>query len=432
MTRKLDGSTLPQHLSGGWLFLARLLWILLSTAAILIFAISTVELYRGLHVPCPDLPQKYQAACIESHQQLDQLNLPVDFYINYITLGVIIEILPWCIVGLLIFWKKSNELFSLLFSLMLILWGMTLLDQGIAAWFIFVLPTFTWLLRTITFIANLLILSWLLFPDGSFKPRWLRWAALLWVVRVVLYYFFHGKPYDPDTWPSPIPQGITILLVCLLLFSIVYRYRFASDPAQRQQIKWVVTGGVIYGLVFILSTNLFPFGLPVVQAQMIWDPLTYGASFFFAACLGFSILRYRLWDIDVIIRRTLVYGGLTVTLAVIYLAGVFLLQGLFQLLSGQKSVAAIVISTLGIAALFNPLRIRIQSDIDRRFYRRKYDAQKTMLAFNATLRDNVDLENLCERLLGVIHETMEPGYISLWINPMTDQWGINFKENDLK
>jgi hypothetical protein len=425
-----DRLALPKHLSGGWLPLARLIWICLSATTVIIFAISAIALYQGTLTPCLSIPEKDQTLCYDWHQQLAQLNMSVNFYATSIVVGVMIEILPWLIVGVVIFWKKSRELFSFLFSLMLMLWGITVLDQGISTWFPFVYPSYGWLLRTITFVANLLTLTWLLFPDGSFKPRWLHWAALIWILRIGVYYFFPGNPVDPDTWPSPLPQAISILFVLLLLFSLVYRYRFASNPAQRQQIKWVVTGGLIYGITYIISNNLFPFSLQEMLARLIWLPFFYGASFFFAVCLGFSILRYRLWDIDVIIRRTLVYGGLTITLAAIYLVGVFLLQGLFQTLSGQKSVAAIVISTLVIAALFNPLRKRIQNDIDRRFYRRKYDAQKTLIAFNATLRNNVDLENLCERLIDVIHETMQPGYISFWISPMSSQRGINFKENE--
>lgn len=423
-----DRITLPTHLHGTWLTLARLVWILLSVSAILIFAISTVELYRGMPIPCPNMKQADQAICYEWHRQLQQLHLSVGFYVTYLTTGVMLELIPWFIVGATIFWKKSSETFSLLFSLMLMLWGVTVIDQGLTTWFAFKYPAFDWLLRLLTFLANLLLLTWLLFPDGILKPRWFRWVLPAWILRVGLYYFFPGKPVDPDTWPSPLPQVITILFVALLLYSLVYRYRHSSSAAQRQQIKWVVTGGLIYGIVYILSNNLFPFGLPEIEARLVWLPTFYGASFFLAACLGFSILRYRLWDIDVIIRRTLVYGGLTATLAVIYLTGVFVLQGLFLALSGQTSVVAIVISTLVIAALFNPLRKRIQSDIDRRFYRQKYDAQKTLLAFSTTLRDDVDLENLCQRVLGVIQDTLEPAHVSFWISPATDQRGIHMNE----
>jgi hypothetical protein len=135
--------------------------------------------------------------------------------------------------------------------------------------------------------------------------------------------------------------------------------------------------------------------------------------------VGFAVLRYRLYDVDILINRSLVYGSLTVTLVALYFGGIVVFQRIFVILTGQQSTLAVVASTLAIAALFVPLRRRIQSFIDRRFYRSKYDARKTLEAFSAKLRDETDLEALNNDLVGVVRETMQPAHVSLWLRPNT-------------
>jgi hypothetical protein len=135
--------------------------------------------------------------------------------------------------------------------------------------------------------------------------------------------------------------------------------------------------------------------------------------------IGIAVLRYRLYEIDIIINRTLVYGTLTAILVGIYFGGIVSLQRLFVFITGERSTLAVVASTLLIAALFNPLRRRVQSFIDRRFYRRKYDARKTLQEFSTKLRDETDLETLNDELVGVVRETMQPARVSLWLRPET-------------
>jgi hypothetical protein len=194
--------------------------------------------------------------------------------------------------------------------------------------------------------------------------------------------------------------------------SLIVRMRRAGT-VERQQIKWLAYGGaVVVGTIFasgFVSIWSVPLSILIISAALLGLPVF----------TGIAILRYRLYDIDIIINRTLVYGSLTLLLALVYFGGVTATQAIFRTLSGQEQQPqlAIVVSTLAIAALFSPLRHRIQSFIDRRFYRRKYDARKTLEAFSAKLRDETDLDRLGDELMGVVHETIQPAHVSLWLHP---------------
>jgi len=206
----------------------------------------------------------------------------------------------------------------------------------------------------------------------------------------------------------------------------VYRYLRVSSPTQRQQTKWVLfgytaaLGGYLGWISFYAILPLARPGSRLV-ADMIGATVTSGLMLIIPLSFGVAILRYRLYDIDVVINRTLVYGSLTATLVALYFGGIVVLQRLFVLLTGEQSTLAIVASTLLIAALFSPLRRRIQAFIDRRFYRRKYDTRKTLEAFSAKLRNDSDLDVLSDDLVSVVRETMQPAHVSLWLRPETAQ-----------
>jgi hypothetical protein len=203
--------------------------------------------------------------------------------------------------------------------------------------------------------------------------------------------------------------------VALSAASVGARYRRANAE-ERQQIKWFAFAGAFAAVGWIgLSITYGGKGMLVVAINLFQTVSIIGVPI----AVGFAVLRYRLYDIDIIINRTLVYGTLTATLVALYFGGIVVLQRLFVLLTGQESTLAVVASTLLIAALFNPLRRRIQSFIDRRFYRKKYDARKTLEDFSAKLRDETDLDALEDDLVGVVTGTMQPAHVSLWLRPDT-------------
>ena len=262
-----------------------------------------------------------------------------------------------------------------------------------------------------------------LYPDGRAVPRWSRWpmaglllAHLTFQIIAVLAEQFGGALVLPE-FLLPVFSLIILLALAFILVCQVYRYVRASGPVERKQMQW-----------FVLSLALFvSSGLPYALVTGDWD-LTGGGDGYWLdldtvsgllipLAITIAILRYRLWDIDVIIRRTLVYTVLSGLLALVYFGSVLVLQNALNGLTGGASQAAIVLSTLLIAALFGPLRGRVQQAIDRRFYRRKYDAARTLAAFGASVRDEVDLDALGNRLTGVVDEAMQPTAVGLWVRP---------------
>jgi hypothetical protein len=287
----------------------------------------------------------------------------------------------------------------------------------IATW----IGTWVWL-PSITLTITFLLL---LFPHGRLlSPRWrpVAWlAATVTIAGSALLAIVPWELLDPGV-PAQNPFSmeslrslgiappVPILLVgiptmLLSVASLILRFR-RSRGEERQQLKWFVCAGVL--IVGALCVPLFVPGAASSVLQLLVMPSLPVAA-------GIAILRYRLYDIDVVINRTLVYGSLTVLLAAAYVGSVVGLQAALRVVSGQESTLAVVASTLLIAALFNPLRRRVQAFVDRRFYRRKYDARMTLEAFSTKLRDETDLEALNNELVGVVRGTMQPAHVSLWL-----------------
>jgi hypothetical protein len=284
----------------------------------------------------------------------------------------------------------------------------------------------------------------LLFPDGRLPSR--RWRPLAWLSGAVIVSVSVGSLLAPGgledlrsvrnpfglerySWVGDLEQIVLLLLpLCILasVASLVLRF-LRSRGEERAQIKWLAFAASILGLGFssFVIPSFFIVEAPTAGTDPLWENLLEDAvTMSFAGvpvAVGVAILRYRLYDIDVVINRALVYGSLTATLVLIYVASVASLQAGLRVLTGQESTLAVVASTLAIAALFSPLRRRVQALVDRRFYRRKYDAKKTLAAFSARLRDETDLDALGRDLVGVVRGTVQPEHTSLWLRPVASR-----------
>jgi hypothetical protein len=348
-----------------------------------------------------------------------------EVYIAYILTVTLLASLLFMTVGVIIFWHKSQELIGLLVSLLLITFGccgstlelVGALSTAHPDWVV------VQIMSQVAFIIYpALGMFFCLFPDGRFVPRW-SWLLMgPWTLSVVFFDAPADSPFSIGNWPPVLFASLLLLLYGSGLGVQIYRYRYISRPEQRQQTKWFV-----FACAITIVLNIFYHGISgVVPAfnepdslyQLAYPTVTILLFLTIPLALGIAILRFHLWDIDVLIHRTLVYGLLTATLLVVYLVLVAGGQYLLASFLGPSNSVVLVVSTLIVAGLFQPLRQRIQQLIDRRFYRRKYDAQKTLAAFSTVLRQEVDLDQLREQLLAVVEETMQPAHLSLWIRPL--------------
>jgi len=353
-----------------------------------------------------------------------KLGVSVGLYAAYGLAIEMIYLLGFWIVGAAIFWRKVHERLVFGFSLVLMIFGaLNAIDLSVE-----IHPALGSLDSVLSFVAFLAFFAYFyVFPNGRFVPRWTRWVVIAWILYLAALFFApEDSPFYPATWPQLLTTVIVVALFGSMVFAQIYRYRRVSGSGERQQTKWVVFGltAAIVG-VFVGSFAAVIFGevsrpgaprvlyalfeLTVNNFSLLLIPLT----------IGIAILRYQLWDIDIIINRTLVYGTLTAMLALVYFGGVTATHAIFQRFTSQEQQpqVAIVVSTLVIAALFMPLRRLIQGFIDRSFYRKKYDARKTLEAFSAQLRNETDLDTLSDDLVGVVRETMQPAHVSLWLRP---------------
>jgi len=411
-------------LSGARLFVARAVWLALVVLSMGLFVASLPVYYAQIQRACTDLVTCNIAGALTARglQELPAFGLTASSYAALLIIFFTIIVAIWSVVGFLIFWRRSDEWFALLTAFFLMTFNTTYPGFPISA-LALSSPTLN---VPITFMSVLglssLALFLVLFPNGRLVPRWMGLFLLLAMIGTISTALPPTSPFGSNNVPGWLSELLNILAFGAIIFSQIYRYRRVSTRVERQQTKWVVFGIIIAitGIsVFPLIINFFfptYSSQPYIPASVFIGLVNYPIILLsLPITIGIAILRNRLYDIDVLINRTLVYASLTVLLALIYFGLIFGLQFLFQGMVHQNNDVAIVVSTLVIAALFQPLRRRVQAIIDRRFYRRKYDAARTLAAFSATLRSEVELHQLHEHLLAVVEETMQPTHVSLWL-----------------
>lgn len=420
-----DAPPAASRLHGRLLLLARVAWVAVTFLVLTLDAISIPVVYHAVvhdtPVACPTSSCDIQL----THAQISQLHalgLSLTFYAVYTIVLYTLATIVYAGIAGIIFWRRSDDPMALLGAFTLVTFGGAAFNGTMQA-----LPSANPAWTTPTFLLNVIgqitfYVFFCVFPSGRFVPRWMRWVALLWAAGWLLQLF-------PNASLAALGGSITngllfAVVIALLVLAQVYRYRRSSSFAQRQQTKWVVYGFVVgisgfLGILILGNVVLSPDQQNSILGILIFNTLVYGLFLLIPITIALAILRSRLWEIDTLINRTLVYGLLTALLAAIYASltiGLESLLGTITRASSQYPIV-IVIATLAIAALFQPLRSRIQAAIDRRFYRPKYDAAKTLAAFSATLRQEVDLHSLRDEVLSVVEDTMQPAHISLWLRP---------------
>ena len=418
MTEKVDRQ-LETQLQGAALWVARVIWVALVALTLGLFLDVSIQAAQTPVSICdtsdcsmsPALAATFRAAGIS-------VNLVGLF--NTVLFNIFLP-LGFVVVALVIVWKRSDNWVGLLVSYLLVFLGaqefpgVNLIFETVPVW-----GLVTTVQSTVALLV--LVLLFYIFPDGRFVPRWGRWLMLavfpVSVASVLLL---------PEGSDNALFTGLFFASALVGIGGQVYRYARISTPVERQQTKWALVGliGPILTLVIWL-TLVFPIttfpGWVQIVISLVITPLAALLALLMPATLAISILRYRLWDIDVVIRRTLIYGAVTGLLALVFFGGVAVLQSIFSTLTGARSSMAVVISTLAIAALFTPLRNRVQNFVDRRFYRRKYDAERTLETFSETMRDEVDLDRMTSELVNVVEKTIQPEHIALWLTFEPRRW----------
>lgn len=405
-------NTSPTTIRPPWVHFARATWILYASACLVLFVLGTLSTSNEPLPSCSAPDSNCFASTQITREDVEvAAEMGLDFMFPFMIVTSFAARLSLALVGVLLFWRRSDDWVAMFISAALmsvLLEGVQGLDESFHFFQGVLFGIGTALFLPIPFI----------FPTGKFEPGWTRWPVLAFTIPYVVLVTFFYEVVEFAT----LTGILTLLWIGGSAYAMPYRYFKVSSPAERQQIKWVLIGLIstfITSIYYVTLTNLYPISEPSearIVAMLINGPLYVGGYGFFAFSFLVAITRYRLWDIDILIRRTLQYSLLTGLLALTYFGSVIFLQTGFRTLTGQTNSPIItVLSTLAIAALFTPLRNRVQDFIDQRFYRKKYNAERALAQFATVARDEVDMDKLTTALIGVVQGTMQPEKVTVWL-----------------
>jgi hypothetical protein len=400
-----------------WSVIARVFWIICALLSITLYLASLgISFHEPLPVcgtaefTCGPWTMTQGDVAVAQAIGLPGISVPLSYYLTSLFAKIM-----FVVVGFVIFIRRSDDWIALILSLMLILFTL----EGV-----YNLGPFMPVVNGLYLVATLafLILPFI-FPTGRFVPVWAKWVVIPFLVvgSIVSLIPQLGLPISENVYSvlMLIVFGSWFILTC---YATVYRYRRVSDEIERQQTKWVVAGilGTFLGFIpMAIVTTWYPATQPSIPRLyfmfLVYLPVYVLSYLCIPAGISFAVFRYRLWNIDLIIRKTLIYAILSTILAVIFFSVVFMASSLFSSVTRQQSSFSLVISTLLVAGLFNPLRRWVQNGIDRRFYRKKYNAEQVLAEFSVITRNETDLQVLTGELSKVVEETLQPDQVNIWL-----------------
>ena len=405
---------------GTWLRIARIGWVVLALVYFGLYLAAFPVSYAANLVICEGDGCLAFELTVAEIEELEDLGLSHELYAGFFTVAEVL-LLIWAATGVVIFLRRSDDWIGLLVSMALIAIGINGLSDNVNL-LVKQTPAFSPLYNLLGSIGiALLVVLIFVFPDGRFVPRWTRYVAIpLVVVALADPLLVLVLPPLENTTGTLAALSALLTGIAIGAIAQIHRYRNHSNLEQRQQTKWVIFGFfalLLVAVTWTITTELYP--PPPGPGRLYFNVITFPILLLLLLALPItmtlSILRYRLFDIDIIIKRTVVYGALTIAVLIIYFVTIVILQSAFRALTGQGDQLAIVASTLLIAALFNPLRGRIQTAVNRRFFRGDYDAALALNSFAESVQDEVDLERMQASLLTTVEETMQPRTVSLWL-----------------